>query len=228
MLERAELLRSILPDRASCLLLPFAISENDEQEVDKSPKRGDECRDISEGGSVENLINAPSLFARPDDTHLLQDDLRTARGIKLYRQGDQLEQRQDEINTHRQQRQLHGAKEETTKENKGKHAGSELGHGHDCHAQLERRIALLVLDGVSTFVCGDAEGSNRRSIVNICRKAKPLVCRIVVIAEHVVDLNHIDIADVSRGQNLPRRLRTGHTGGAAICFQRPKALETRI
>ena len=67
------------------------------------------------------------------------------------------------------------------------------------------RVGPGVLDGVAGFVRGDAERSHRRCVVNVAGKAKPLLRRIVVITEVVVDLDHVDVADVGRLQNFARR-----------------------
>ena len=59
------------------------------------------------------------------------------------------------------------------------------------------------------FVRGDAERGDRGRVVNVGRKAKPLLCRVVVIAEIIIQLDHLDVANVGGLQNLPRRFRPG-------------------
>ena len=81
--------------------------------------------------------------------------------------------------------------------------------GHDRHARLQRRVSLGVLNRVAGFVRGDAERGDRRRLIDVAGKAKPLLRRIVVIAEVVVDLDHFDVANVRGLQNFPGRFRAG-------------------
>ena len=67
-----------------------------------------------------------------------------------------------------------------------------------------------MLDGVTRLVRGDTERGDARGVVDIRRQAKPLVDRIVVVAEHVVDLAHFDIVDFGGIEDLAGRLRSGH------------------
>jgi hypothetical protein len=48
------------------------------------------------------------------------------------------------------------------------------------------------------------------------------MCWVVVIPEHVVNLDHVHIADVGRGKNFPRRLGTGYARGRGDLFPAAK------
>ncbi len=86
---------------------------------------------------------------------------------------------------------------------------------HDRHARLQRRIGFGVLNGVAGFVRGDAERGDRWRVVNVRRKAKPLVGRIVVVAEIIVRLDHFDVVNLRRLQNLAGRFRAGNVRARA-------------
>ena len=66
-----------------------------------------------------------------------------------------------------------------------------------------------MLNGVAGFVGGDAERGYGRRVVNIAGKTKPLLCRVVMIAEVIVDFDDLDVANVGRLQNFARRLGAG-------------------
>ena len=72
-----------------------------------------------------------------------------------------------------------------------------------------------MLDGVPGFVRGDPEGRDRRGVVNVAGKAKPLLGRIVMIAQKIVRLDHLDVVNLRRLQNLPRAFRAGDVGARA-------------
>src|ERR1700730_4289190 len=72
-----------------------------------------------------------------------------------------------------------------------------------------------MLNGVSGFMRGDAERSDRRRVKNVTRKAKLLLRRIVMVAEKIVRLDNIDIVDLRCLQNLPRAFRAGDVRAGA-------------
>src|SRR5262245_55744607 len=49
---------------------------------------------------------------------------------------------------------------------------------------------------MSTLVCGDAQCSYRRRIVNVARQVQLLLCRIVVVAQKIVRLYDVDIMNL--------------------------------
>src|SRR5256714_11728270 len=72
-----------------------------------------------------------------------------------------------------------------------------------------------MLDGVPGFVRGNPEGRDRRGVVNVAGEAKPFLGRIVMITQKIVRLDHLDIVNLRRLQNLPRALRAGDVGARA-------------
>ena len=77
---------------------------------------------------------------------------------------------------------------------------------------FKRRVSFRVLNGVPGFVRGNAERGDRRRVVNVARKAKLLARRIVMIAQEIVRLDHLDIVNLRRLQNFPRAFRAGDVG----------------
>ncbi len=66
-----------------------------------------------------------------------------------------------------------------------------------------------MLNRVPGLVGRDTKSSYRWRVINVARKAKLLLCRIVVIAEEIVCLHNIDIVDLRGLQNLTCAFRAG-------------------
>src|SRR4051794_4490595 len=60
-----------------------------------------------------------------------------------------------------------------------------------------------------TFVCGDAQCSYRRRIVNVAREVQLLLCRIVVVAQKIVRLHDVDIMNLGCLEDLSRAFSSG-------------------
>src|SRR5438132_35642 len=60
------------------------------------------------------------------------------------------------------------------------------------------------------LVSRDPESSHRWCVVNVGRKTKLLLCRIVVVAEEIVCFDNIDIVDLRGLQNLARAFGAGN------------------
>ena len=82
-----------------------------------------------------------------------------------------------------------------------------------------------MLNSVADFVRGNAEGRDRGLAINVTGKAKTLVCRIVVVAEEIVGLDHFDVIDLRRVQNFARAFRAGNAGAGAHL---PPFFESRV
>ena len=93
---------------------------------------------------------------------------------------------------------------------------------------FKRRVRFCMLNGVPGFVRGDPERRDRRGVVNIAGKAELFLGRIVMIAEKIVRLDHLDIVNLRRLQNLARAFRAGDVGARAHLAPLPNALLTRI
>ena len=66
-----------------------------------------------------------------------------------------------------------------------------------------------MLNGVAGFVRGDPQGRDRWRVVNVRRKAKAFIGRIVMVAEVIVRFDDFDIMNLGRLENLAGRLRPG-------------------
>ncbi len=85
-----------------------------------------------------------------------------------------------------------------------------------------------MLDGMPGFVRGDPRGTRPKAIVNVAREAKLFLGRIVMIAQKVVRLDHLNIVNLRRLQNLPRAFRAGDVGARAyLCSTVQTLLLTR-
>ena len=65
------------------------------------------------------------------------------------------------------------------------------------------------------FMRRDPERGDRGRMINVSRKTKPLSHWIIMIAQEVVSLDHLNIVDVCRLQNFPGRFRAGDIRGRA-------------
>src|SRR5438309_10863320 len=79
-----------------------------------------------------------------------------------------------------------------------------------------------MLNGMPGFVRGDPEGRDRRGVVNVAGEAKPFLGRIVMITQKIVRLDHLDIVNLRRLQNLPRAFRACNIGARAHLAPAPK------
>ena len=59
-----------------------------------------------------------------------------------------------------------------------------------------------MLDGVPGFVRGNTEGCDRGGVVNVARETKLFLGRIVMIAQKIVRLHHLDIVNLRRLQKV--------------------------
>ena len=62
---------------------------------------------------------------------------------------------------------------------------------------------------MSGLMRGDTKCGDRRCVVNVRRKTKSFTGRIIVVAEKIVRLDHLNIGDLGRLQNLARAFRAG-------------------
>src|SRR5437588_3094 len=69
---------------------------------------------------------------------------------------------------------------------------------------------------------GNAEGRDRRGIVNVARETKRFLGRIVMIAQKIVRLHYLDIVNLGRLQNFARAFRAGDVGARAHLAPAPK------
>ena len=170
-------------------------------------QRRNEGSDVGQRGGVEHVVHAGDFFAGLNDVHLLQNNFGAARSIEFHWQRDQLENGEDQIAINSERDQARDAEPKTADDDERQKLRSDLGDWHDRHACLERRVRFGVLYRMPGFVGRDPKSSYRRRVVNIARKAKLLLCRIVVVAEEIVCLHNIDIVDLRGLQNLARALR---------------------
>src|ERR1700720_1995294 len=79
-----------------------------------------------------------------------------------------------------------------------------------------------MLDGVAGFVRGNTKRRDRRRVVNVAGKTKLFLGRIVMIAQKIVRLDHLDIMNLRRLQDLARAFRAGDVGARAHLAPAPK------
>ena len=93
---------------------------------------------------------------------------------------------------------------------KRQHLRCDLRHWHNRHPRLQRRVGFRVLNRVAAFMRGDAERSDRRSVVDVCRQAERLLGWIVMVAEKVIRFDDVDVMNLRCLQNFTCRFRTGN------------------
>src|SRR5207248_6556027 len=69
---------------------------------------------------------------------------------------------------------------------------------HHRHTRFQWRVRLCMLDGVPGFMRGNSKRCDRRGVVNVAREAKSFLRRIVMIAQKIVRLNHLDVVNLRR------------------------------
>ena len=72
-----------------------------------------------------------------------------------------------------------------------------------------------MLNCVTCFVRRNSQGRDRRRVVNVARKTKLFLCRVVMVAKEAVHLDHIDVVNLRGLQNLSRALPAGDVGRSA-------------
>jgi hypothetical protein len=86
------------------------------------------------------------------------------------------------------------------------------GHGGDrdqAHAQVERLVADLVLDGVSGLVRGHAERGQAGAPVVRAAQGQALVHRVIVVAELAADFDDVHVGDPGLAHDGRGRLGPG-------------------
>ncbi len=86
----------------------------------------------------------------------------------------------------------------------GKLRGADRGH-----AQVQRRVSLLMLQGVAALMRGDADRGERIALVILRGEHEPLVRGVVVIAEHAFLRDDFHVADARALQDGGGDLRAG-------------------
>ena len=180
--------------------------------VGEVAERGDEGRHVGQRGGVEHAVHPGRFPAGLDHAHLLEDDLGAFRGVELDRQRDELEEGQHAVADDAEGDQTRDVKHETADDDQREDLRGELRDRDDGHAPFERRVGARMLDGVAGFVRGDAQRGHAWRAVDVGRQTEPLFDRIVMVAEHVVDLADLDIVDLRGVEDFARGLRSGHSG----------------
>ena len=85
--------------------------------------------------------------------------------------------------------------EEAAEHDEGQCLRGDTGDGYQCHAQVERRIGLRMLDRVAGFVGGDAECGEAGAVIVVLAQSEALIGRIVVIGQRAVAFDDLDVVD---------------------------------
>jgi hypothetical protein len=89
----------------------------------------------------------------------------------------------------------------------------EVGRVDGAHAQVQRRVVLLVLERVAALVRGDADAGGGIALVVFRREHELLVDRVVVVAEEAFALDDFHVGDSGPLQNALRGLGPGEARG---------------
>ena len=86
-----------------------------------------------------------------------------------------------------------------------------LGCRDDGHAQVQRAVVDLMLEGMAALVGRDADRGDGTAVIDIGGEAESLAARIVMVPEHVVDLDNLNIAEPGVSENPPGCVSTSAT-----------------
>lgn len=180
-------------------------AEQGKQMHEKIGERCDKCRHVGPSCRVENLRYSQALLASLNEAKTVQHEFGAAGGIKLHRQRNEIERHQYAPgDRHDHQSSFRGQQPGKHAEERNPHdqLAGKAGHAYRRHAQLQRCIGVLVLDGVATFVRSHAQCRGGGSTVIGGGQHKALPHRVVVVVEELVVLDNGDIVDPGLSQQL--------------------------
>src|SRR5260370_25298977 len=120
-----------------------------------------------------------------------------------------LEARKNEVEIKCEGEQAWDQEKRTADDDKRQHLRGDHCDWHNRHSRFQGRVGFRMLNRVPGLVGRDTKSSYRWRVINVARKAKLLLCRIVVIAEEIVCLHNIDIVYLRGLQNLACAFRAG-------------------
>ena len=126
----------------------------------------DQCGHVSQRRGVQNLAH-PRTFLLMYEAQPEQLFLGPAAGVVFHRQRDELEQRHHRKNHNDDgENNFQQAQKDADKENAHVGHARELRDRHQRHAHIEQSVGRLMLERVTGFVRGDADGGHRPAIEN--------------------------------------------------------------
>ena len=153
---------------------------------DEVGERSDEGGDIGPSGGVENAVHTVLLAHSPEDARVAEGGLGTGGGIKLHRQGHQIEEHNNTpACRHEDDARVCVDKpgEHTDEGKPHDELAGDLSRPDGCHAEMKWRVGLSVLDSVTRLVGGHSQSGNGCAAVVTLAQDKPSVRGVVVVGE---------------------------------------------
>ena len=112
----------------------------EQQQINEVADRSDEGRDIGQRRGIEHAIDPGRFRPRRDHPHFLENDLRTPRCIELHRQGDQLKDRERQIDDNAEFDEPGQSEEETAEDDEGQEFEANIVIGTRAMPRFQRRV----------------------------------------------------------------------------------------
>lgn len=137
---------------------------------------------------------------------LLQRAQRAGGGVKLDRQGHELEDRRQRKEQQPDVAKRLIAQDQPCHKQRDRELGAKVGHWDDRGAQLHGGIFLGVLDCVPAFMSRYPDRRHRAAAINVVRQADHAAARVKMVGEFPRNPFHPDLLEAVCIENPPRNL----------------------